>query len=214
MAKLGITIQHMDRYSNTTNTYTSAVLTQTTQFRAVVQSGSCAPANSTTTTVTVDQGSVGGSVSGGTTICSGSTSGLLTLSGQTGAVLRWQARYHHSAHGQIFSNTTNTYTSAVLTQTTQFRAVVQSGSCAPANSTTTTVTITANNTIILSSAAGTDAQMKCINTTITNITYATTGATGAIVTGLPSGVTVHGQRVLSLSAVHRQLQECFPTRLH
>jgi len=63
MAKLGITIQHMDRYFKYYNTYTSAVLTQTTQFRAVVQSGSCAPANSTTTTVTVDQGSVGGSVS-------------------------------------------------------------------------------------------------------------------------------------------------------
>ena len=45
------------------------------------------------------------------------------------------------------------------------------------------------NTIALSSAAGTDAQTVCINTAITNITYATTGATGATVTGLPAGVT-------------------------
>jgi len=45
------------------------------------------------------------------------------------------------------------------------------------------------NTVILTSPIGTDAQTVCINTAITNITYATTGATGATVTGLPAGVT-------------------------
>jgi gliding motility-associated-like protein len=44
-------------------------------------------------------------------------------------------------------------------------------------------------TIILSSAAGTNAQTVCINTAITNITYTIGGsATGAGVTGLPVGV--------------------------
>ncbi len=52
-----------------------------------------------------------------------------------------------------------------------------------------TITVNPNNTIALSSAAGTNAQTKCINTPITNITYNTTGATGATFTGLPSGVT-------------------------
>ena len=45
-----------------------------------------------------------------------------------------------------------------------------------------------SNTISLTSAPGTDNQTRCINTTITNITYTTTGATGATVTGLPAGV--------------------------
>ncbi|MFZ1783605.1 MAG: PKD-like domain-containing protein [Ferruginibacter sp.] len=45
------------------------------------------------------------------------------------------------------------------------------------------------NTLALSSAVGTDAQTVCVSTPITNITYATTGATGATVTGLPAGVT-------------------------
>jgi len=48
---------------------------------------------------------------------------------------------------------------------------------------------TANNTVARTSPVGTDAQTVCINTAITNITYATTGATGATVTGLPAGVT-------------------------
>jgi hypothetical protein len=55
--------------------------------------------------------------------------------------------------------------------------------------TTGTITVTANNTVTLTSPVGTDAQTVCINTAITNITYATTGATGATVTGLPAGVT-------------------------
>ena len=52
-----------------------------------------------------------------------------------------------------------------------------------------TITVTPNNTISLSSVAGTNAQTVCINTAITNITYATTGATGATFSGLPTGVT-------------------------
>ena len=56
-------------------------------------------------------------------------------------------------------------------------------------STTGTISVVTSNTINLTSAAGTNAQTNCINTAITNITYATTGATGATVTGLPAGVT-------------------------
>ncbi|HNW90810.1 MAG TPA: cohesin domain-containing protein, partial [Bacteroidales bacterium] len=44
-------------------------------------------------------------------------------------------------------------------------------------------------TITLTSAPATTTQTTCINTAITNITYSTTGATGATFTGLPAGVT-------------------------
>jgi gliding motility-associated-like protein len=52
-----------------------------------------------------------------------------------------------------------------------------------------TLTVLPANTTTLSSAAGTDTQNACINTPITNITYTTTGATGATFAGLPAGVT-------------------------
>jgi hypothetical protein len=45
------------------------------------------------------------------------------------------------------------------------------------------------NTITLTSNAGTDAQILCFNSAVTNITYSTVGATGASVSGLPNGVT-------------------------
>ena len=66
--------------------------------------------------------------------------------------------------------------------------VTLTGGCGTVT-TTGTVTVTPNNTVTLTSPAGTDAQTLCISTPITNITYSTTGATGATVTGLPSGVT-------------------------
>jgi RHS repeat-associated protein len=43
-------------------------------------------------------------------------------------------------------------------------------------------------TITLTSGAGTNAQTICINTSITTITYSTTGTNGATFSGLPSGV--------------------------
>lgn len=61
------------------------------------------------------------------------------------------------------------------------------GGCGAVNA-TGTITVTPNNTITRTSAVGTDAQTRCINTAITNITYATTTATGATFSGLPAGV--------------------------
>jgi len=52
-----------------------------------------------------------------------------------------------------------------------------------------TQTVAVDNTMVLTSAVGTDNQTQCINAAITTITYSTTGATGATVTGLPAGVT-------------------------
>jgi hypothetical protein len=66
--------------------------------------------------------------------------------------------------------------------------VTLTGGCANVNS-TGVITVTTANTITLTSALGTDIQTACINTSITNITYATTGATGATFSGLPAGVT-------------------------
>ena len=66
--------------------------------------------------------------------------------------------------------------------------VTLTGGCNPTKVQGTLVVNLSNNTIALTSAAGTNNQSSCRNATITNITYATTGATGANVTGLPQGV--------------------------
>ena len=67
--------------------------------------------------------------------------------------------------------------------------VAMTGGCigGPNNSTTGVLEIRPLNTIALASGPAT--QNACINQPITPITYTTTGATGATVSGLPSGVT-------------------------
>lgn len=56
-------------------------------------------------------------------------------------------------------------------------------------STTGTISVHPLNTIVLNSSAGTDSQELANNTPLTTISYAVTGATGASVSGLPSGVS-------------------------
>ncbi|MFN6081757.1 MAG: hypothetical protein ACK44P_03115, partial [Bacteroidota bacterium] len=149
-------------------------LTQTTQFRAVVQSGTCPEANSSTTTVTVTPATAGGSVSGGTTICSGATSGTLTLSGNTGNVVRWESSVAPFNSWTSISNTTTAHTSGALTQTTAFRAIVQSGTCASANSDSSIVVVL--NQVSKGSVSGTT--NICTGST-SNLTLS--GHTGSII---------------------------------
>jgi hypothetical protein len=62
------------------------------------------------------------------------------------------------------------------------------GGCGNASK-TGTIIVNPNNTINLSSGIGTDNQNVCINSSVSNITYTTSGATGATYSGLPGGVS-------------------------
>jgi hypothetical protein len=66
--------------------------------------------------------------------------------------------------------------------------VTTSGGCGGTLTSTGTIDVTPANTLLLTSVGGTDSQTVCIDNSVVNITYATTGATNASVTGLPTGV--------------------------
>ena len=108
---------------------------------------------------------------------------VITITGGTA-----QFTYLWSPATFLSSTTTNPTTATAVTGTTTYNVTVTAPSTCSSTS-SATVTVTPLNTISLTSAVGTNAQTKCINTAITNITYSTTGATGATVTGLPTGVT-------------------------
>ncbi len=113
----------------------------TWEFRAVVQSGDCDSALSASTTVLVSPTSVGGAVTGGSTISPGTSTGTLTLSGHTGTVVRWQRKVGAGAWIDI-SHTGTTYSEVISSEGTYyFRAVVQSGECPEAFSDSTTVVV-------------------------------------------------------------------------
>ena len=126
--------------ANTTATYSEIPASAGTwEYRAIVHNVSDLP--SAPATIVVDPISVGGTVTGGTTICFGSTSGLLTLAGQTGNVIKWQSSVSPFSTWTDIANTATVYTSGILTQTTQFRAIVQSGSCSTSASVATIVSV-------------------------------------------------------------------------
>ncbi|WP_394420811.1 Ig-like domain-containing protein [Tenacibaculum mesophilum] len=161
--------------ANTTTTLTATNLTTTTQYRAIVQSGACTEATSATATITVDPTSVGGSIAGSTNVCTGTNSTTLTLSGQTGNIIRWESSTDNFTTDTDIANTTTTLTATNLTTTTQYRAIVQSGACAEATSATATITV--DPTSVGGSIAG--STNVCTGTNSTTLTLS--GQTGNII---------------------------------
>ena len=90
----------------------------------------------------VTPASVGGSITGSTSVCTGSNSTSLTLSDHVGNVVKWQSSTASNfSNPDDINNTTTSLTATNLSQTTYFRAVVQSGSDAAVNSSMAIVTV-------------------------------------------------------------------------
>ena len=107
--------------------------------------GGCENATTVETlTLTVSSLPIAGSVTGGGAICSGSTSGLLALNSYVGDVLRWEKSVAPFTTWTTIPNTMGlvSYLSDSLTETTQFRAVVNTNACGESYATATTVAIT------------------------------------------------------------------------
>lgn len=91
--------------------------------------------------VTTSPPTVAGEVKGGTEICTGSASGILTLTNNVGSVLNWLSSTD-GVNYTVVSNQSGQYTAPSLTSTTSFRALVQNGeSCNIDTSLATTVVV-------------------------------------------------------------------------
>ena len=132
--------------------------------------------NSKSTTRIVYVGSTfGGTVSGGTTVCSTTNSTILTLSGYKGTIVRWESSTNNFSNSTTISNTTNTLTVSNLVNTTSYRAVIQGGSC-NANSTSATIIVGTNLSASVSIAASPSGAI-CSGTSVTFTATPTNGGT-------------------------------------
>jgi uncharacterized repeat protein (TIGR01451 family) len=91
-------------------------------------------------TITVIPSSVSGTISGGTTVCNGTNSTTLTLSGNTGTI-QWQSSTNDITYNNIIGETTATYTATNLSATTYYKAVVTNGVCGAATTSAHTITV-------------------------------------------------------------------------
>lgn len=127
--------------SNTSTTFSYSNLTQTTWVRAVVQNGICGTANSAHAVLTVVSAPAGGIVSSNMSVCSGTNSGTLTLSGHSGSVTGWESSVNGGALWSPIANTSTTLTFSNISQATMYRAIISNGVCAPVRSAAATVSI-------------------------------------------------------------------------
>lgn len=138
---------------------------QSYTFRwTITAPGVCAP-TADDVVITVNTPTIPGTTATAnpTLVCSGTNTGTITLSGNTGAVLNWQSSTDGGATWTDIANTTNSLTYTNITVSTQYRAVVKNGQCTTEFSTATAITVTPPTTI---AQAGPD-QILCAETTVT-----------------------------------------------
>jgi len=181
----GVTFTNPDRFDGIAN---GLIAGNTYIFRwTITGAASCSPKNDEVS-ITISPLSVGGTTAGSATVCAGSNTGSITLSGQTGNVIRWESSTDGGVtYPDIINNTTTSLTYTNLTTTTYFRAVVQSGVCSIAISTSSIITV---NQGVNTANAGLD-QVLCNTTSATlNGNLPTASNTGLwTLTSGQSGVT-------------------------
>lgn len=116
--------------ADTTTTLTYSSITQNTIYRTIVRNGpGCPPDTSSTVSFTITPSSVGGFIPGSDTVCYGTNSGTLTLSGYTGNITGWLSSADFGMTWLPIANTTTTQNYSGLTQTTLYKAIVQNNPC-------------------------------------------------------------------------------------
>jgi hypothetical protein len=189
---------------DTTAQYVAQNLTTTTLYRALIQNGqSCTIDTTSAATVLVDPRTVGGSLApDNMAFCLGQNKdALLTLTGQTGTPVNWQASTDGVVwNGFVPADTATMYSIDNLMTSTEYRVIMQSGVCPPDTSAIAKVTFVnvpfpqatyepADTQICYN----TTASLKAVITIGTNYAWSNTGTLtnvgNDIVTGLPFTIT-------------------------
>jgi len=118
-------------------------------FRALVQNNGCNQVYTPGYTITVTSGTapVGGTVSNAQH-CSGSATGVLSLTGQTGTVQYWQYSTDGGIVWTTVANTTTSISYSNLTADRKYRAILSNGSCGTATSSIGQVTVIGTNVCV------------------------------------------------------------------
>lgn len=114
-------------------------LTQTRQYRVLIQNGSCPAVYSDTATITVTQPANAGTLASNRTVCSGASGDTLRLTGYYGSIIKWQS--NNGGGWMDIANTTDTLSYPTPTATISYRVIVDTGVCGADTSNVVTVAL-------------------------------------------------------------------------
>ena len=183
----------------TSSTYSPGAISVNTYFKRGASTPADAVIYTSSILITV-QSSVGGSIGGSASVCTGTNSTVLTLSGQTGSITKWQSALAADFSGTVsdIASTSASITSSNLTTTTYYRAVITLGSCTAANSSVATVMVNALPVISVSPSAPSITSGSSVTLTASGATtYSWTPTTGllaantAVVSASPTVTTTY-----------------------
>jgi len=109
-------------------------------LRWTIKDASCST-SSDDVQIIINPLSIGGTTAGDVDVCAGANGGNITLAGQVGNIVRWERSVDNGVTWSTITSTANPLVFSNLAITTKYRAVIQSGSCAEAISTVTTITV-------------------------------------------------------------------------
>ena len=160
----------LQSWTGTATSYTFTGLSSGTYTGKVIRN-TVSSALSSAITLSNTSASVGGTISGTSATCLGSSTGTLTLSGHTGAVVRWEKKLRSSTTWTNITNTTTTYSETPTTAAVyDYRALVQNGTCASVYSSTFSVSV---NTTTGGALAGTTTAVCLGTVSYTHLTLPT-----------------------------------------
>lgn len=133
--------------SNQTSTQSYYHLTKTTSFRAVVKNGSYPADTSTVSKIQVHIPGIAGNISGGGSFCMTSGTGTLQLNGATGNVQYWEYSTNNGTVWNSIPNAGTTLPFSNITQNTLYRAIVQTFTSCPSDTSGKASFVISQNTV-------------------------------------------------------------------
>ena len=165
----------------TSSTITFMNVVDTIAVRVIVSSnGGALGCNGADTSnvllVNVVPGTIPGTTASDATVCAGGNTGMVMLTGNTGAVLRWESSTNNGTSWTPIANTTQQLQYNNLDTTTWYRAVIESGNCGAVPSTATIITVADG---ISKPQAGTDQVLCNASSTVLSANFPAIGETGS-----------------------------------
>lgn len=128
--------------SNTSDTESYSNITVNTLYRTIVRNGSSCPSDtSTDISFIINPPTVAGTLTGSGTVCETANSGMISLSGYTGNIIRWASSTDGGLTWMNIPNTGPIQSYVNLSVTTRYHAILQSGICSIDSTADATITV-------------------------------------------------------------------------